>query len=159
MFAFFWPGITLTALVFIFAAYAITDGIFSIAAVINATQKESKWWALLLEGILGISAGLLTILVPGITALVLLYTIAIWAILTGVLELVTAIRLRREIEGEWLMAFSGIASMVFGVILFLFPGAGALAVVWWIGAYALIFGVLLLALAIRLRSGTAIPVT
>jgi uncharacterized membrane protein HdeD (DUF308 family) len=150
--AFVWPGITLTALVLLFGAYAITDGIFAIIAAVNASGKARRWWLLLLEGILSIVAGVLTFILPGITALFLLYLIAFWAIVTGVFAIGTAIRLRKEITGEWLMALSGVASVLFGFLLLLFPGAGALALIWWIGAYAVVFGALLLGLAFRLRS-------
>jgi uncharacterized membrane protein HdeD (DUF308 family) len=150
--AFVWPGITLAALVLLFGAYAITDGIFAVVAALNAAGRERRWWALLIEGILSIIAGVLTFILPGITALFLLYLIAFWAIVTGVFEISTAIRLRKEITGEWLMALSGIASVLFGFLLLMFPGAGALAVIWWIGAYTLVFGVLLLSLAFRLRT-------
>jgi uncharacterized membrane protein HdeD (DUF308 family) len=113
---------------------------------------------LLLEGLVGIGAGLLTLFAPGVTAVVLLLYVAVWAIATGVLEIVAAIRLRKEIEGEWLMALSGVASVVFGVLLMARPGAGALAVLWLIGAYALVFGVLLVALSFRVRRlGTEQP--
>jgi len=151
MLTFLWPGISLAALVLLFGAYAITDGIFAIVAAVKSSGREKKWWALLILGILGIIAGVLTFIVPGITALFLLYLIAWWAILTGAFEIAAAIRLRKEITGEWLMALSGILSMLFGFLLLLFPGAGALVVVMWIGAYALVAGALMLALALRLR--------
>lgn len=150
--AFVWPSITLTVLVLLFGAYAITDGIFAIVAAMNTSGRGSRWWLLLIEGILGIIVGLLAVFLPGITALFLLYLIAAWAIVTGAFEIGIAIMLRKEMTGEWIMALSGIASVVFGILLMLFPGAGALAVIWLIGAYALIFGALLLALALRLRS-------
>ena len=103
-------------------------------------------------GHVGLVVGILTFVLPGITALFLLYMIAVWAIMTGFFEILIAIRLRHEVRGEWLMALGGIASVLFGFLLVLFPSAGAVAVIWWIGVYALIFGVLLLALAFRLRS-------
>jgi uncharacterized membrane protein HdeD (DUF308 family) len=106
---------------------------------------------LLLEGIAGIGAGVLTFVWPGLTALVLLYLIAFWAIVTGIFEVVAAIRLCRAITIEWLLGIAGVASVVFGVLLVAFPGAGALTVVWLIGIYALVFGLLLLGLAWRLR--------
>ncbi len=150
--AFLWPGITVLALVILFAVYAITDGFFAITASIIDTSTGERWWALLLEGILGIVAGILALTVPGITALFLLYIIAFWAFITGIFEIITAVRLRRVISNELLMILSGIASIVFGILLLIFPGAGALAVVWWIGAYAIVFGALLLSLALRLRA-------
>ena len=145
------PGIALGALVLLFGAYALVDGVFAIIAAVRAAETHARWGSLAIEGIAGIIAGIVAFAVPGLTAIVLLYVIAFWAIVTGVFELTTAIRLRKEIKGEWTLALAGVASVVFGILLLLFPGAGALAVVWLIGAYALIFGGLLLVLAFRLR--------
>lgn len=153
--AFVWPGLTLAVLVALFGAYALVDGIFAIAAAVRTAGRDTRWWVLLIEGLLGVAVGVLTFLWPGITALVLLGLIAAWAIVTGVLEIVAAIRLRREITGEWLLALSGVASVLFGVILLARPDVGALAVSAIIGAYALFFGALLLALAFRLRGRVA----
>lgn len=149
--AFVWPQITLTVLVFLWGAYALVDGIFAIAAGIKSYGKNKRWWILLLEGVLSAAAGVFAFVIPGITALILLILIASWAIVTGVFEIVAAIQLRKEIKGEWLLALAGVASILFGVLLFLNPGAGALAVVWLIGAYAIVFGALLIALGLRLR--------
>ena len=149
--AFVWPGITLVVLVALFGAYVLVDGIFALIAAVRSDEHAMASWALLIEGALGIIAGILTFVWPGITALVLLMIIAFWAILTGILELVAALRLRREISNEWLLALSGISSVVFGIILVARPGLGALAVTWIIGVYAVAFGVLMLALAFRLR--------
>jgi len=110
-----------------------------------------NWWAVALRGLFAILFGVLTFVWPGITALVLLYLIAAWAIVTGGLEIVAAIRLRKEITDEWALGASGAASVIFGLLLMIFPGAGALTLVWLIGAYALVFGILLLVLAFRLR--------
>lgn len=150
--AFAMPRVTLAALLLLFGAYAIADGVFAIIAAVRAAGGARRWWWLVLEGILSIAVGVLTFVMPGITALFLLYLIAFWAILTGAFEIGIAIRLRKEITGEWLMALSGIASVLFGALLVFFPGAGALAVIWWIGAYAIVFGALLLALAFKLRN-------
>jgi len=149
--AFFWPDVTLLALVFLFAAYALVDGVFALVAALAGADQHTRWWALLLEGLAGIVAAVVTIFWPGITALALVYLIAAWAIVTGVLELVAAVRLRREIEGEWLLALSGVISLLFGLYVALFPGLGALAIVWIIGTYALIWGVLLIVLGFKLR--------
>ncbi len=146
------PGISLAALVLLFGAYSMADGILGVWTAVAARKEREQWWVLLLEGLLGIGVGILTFLVPGITALVLLFYIAIWAIATGVLEIVAAIRLRKEIDGEWLLILSGLASVVFGVILMAQPGAGALAVLWLIATYAIVFGVLLVILALKARS-------
>jgi len=150
--AFAMPRVTLAALVLLFGAYAIADGVFAIIAAVKASGGARRWWWLVLEGVLSIAVGVLTFVMPGITALFLLYLIAFWAILTGAFEIGIAIRLRKEITGEWLMALSGIASVLLGALLVLFPGAGAVAVIWWIGAYAIVFGALLLALAFKLRN-------
>jgi uncharacterized membrane protein HdeD (DUF308 family) len=147
------PGLSLAALVLLFGAYAFADGILAIvSAVRHRNQDTDSWWMLLLQGIAGIAAGTATLLWPGITALVLLYMIAAWAIVTGAFEVVAAIRLRNVIAHEWLLALSGLSSIGLGLLLMLFPAPGALAVVLWIGAYALVSGALLFALALRLRS-------
>jgi uncharacterized membrane protein HdeD (DUF308 family) len=149
--AFVWPGITLTVLVLLFGAYALVDGIFAVVEGISVRKEQERWWLMVLEGVAGIIIGVLTFLYPSITALVLLYFIAAWAIVTGAFEIAAAIRLRREIEGEWLLALAGIASLIFGVLLVIRPSSGALAVIWLIGAYAIVFGILMLVLAFRLR--------
>jgi uncharacterized membrane protein HdeD (DUF308 family) len=148
---FVWPEISLLVLVLWFGAYALVDGILAIVAAVRASGRQQRWGAILLEGIIGIVAGLVTLFWPGITALALVYVIAAWSILTGIFEIAAAIRLRREITGEWLLGLGGVASLLFGVLLMLYPGVGALALLWLIGAYALAFGVVLLLLAFRLR--------
>src|SRR5262245_592753 len=145
------PGISLAALVLVWGAYALADGILELVSAVRR-RGEDRWWLLVVEGLVGIAAGVVTFMWPGITAIVLLYVIAAWALVTGALEIAAAIRLRKVIANEWLLALSGLASLVFGIVLFLFPGAGALAVIVWIGAYALVFGALVVALAFRLRS-------
>ncbi len=150
--AFVWPQITLLALVVLWGAYALIDGIFSIVAAITHPEVRDRRWLLLLEGVVGIAAGVVAFIWPDITAFILLYIIAAWALVTGVLEIANAIRLRREITGEWALVASGVLSVLFGLLLVFFPGAGALAVVWIIGAYAIVFGILLLILAFRLRN-------
>ena len=148
---FLMPGLTLAALVLLFGAYALVDGVFSIIAAVRRRASDLPWWALLLEGVVGIAAGIVTFALPGLTAVTLIYVIAAWAILTGVLEVAAAVRLRRQLSGEWRLVLSGVLSIVFGVLMMVAPGAGALAMMLWIGAYAIVFGVLLLALAFRLR--------
>ena len=145
---FFLPGITLVTLVLLFGAYALVDGVFNVLAFFRVASHQ---WALLVEGVVGIIAGVLTFAWPAITAFALLYLIAFWAILTGIFEIVAGIRLRKTIANEWLLLLMGFLSLLFGSLILVAPGTGALAIVLWIGAYALVFGVFLLALAFRLR--------
>jgi uncharacterized membrane protein HdeD (DUF308 family) len=149
---FLWPGITLTALVFLFGGYALLDGALSLAGALRAAQAHERWGALLIEGLVGILATFVTMLWPAITALALVFVIASWAIITGVSEIVAAVRLRRYIHGEWLLALAGVLSVLFGVLLAAMPIAGALVIALWVGAYMLVFGVALVALGFRLRS-------
>lgn len=149
--AFIWPGLTLSALVILFGVYVLIDGIANLVAGFSDRKANGRWWVTALEGVVGILAGILTFLYPGLTAVLLLYFIAAWAILTGVLEMVAAFRLREEIEGEWALGLSGLISIFLGVGLVIFPTAGALAVVWMIGIYAILFGGLLVYLAFKLR--------
>jgi uncharacterized membrane protein HdeD (DUF308 family) len=157
--AFLLPGATVFALVILFAAYMGVDGIMAIVLAIRRAQQRREWWPLVLEGIAGIGIAIITVIWPGVTALALLYLIAAWALVTGVMEIVAAIRLRKVIRGEFFLGLAGVASIAFGIIAILFPGEGALALVWLIGSYAILFGVLLIALGIRLRSfrGAAPP--
>ena len=147
--AFILPGITLSVLILFYGAYAIVDGVLALYAAIRS--RGQPVWALLLEGVLGIGAGLVAFFWPAITALALLYVIATWAILTGVVEVVAAVQLRQAITNEWAFILSGVLSVVFGLLLVIQPGAGALTLVWLIGLYAVLFGVSLLAFAWRLR--------
>jgi uncharacterized membrane protein HdeD (DUF308 family) len=148
--AFAQPQMTLTLLVLLFGAYALVDGVLGLIAAFRGDADHR--WAMAAEGIVSVLAGLAAFLWPGVTALVLLYIIAFWAILTGALEILAAVRLRRVIHNEWALILSGALSILFGIVLVAAPGAGALAVVWLIGAYAIVFGITLLALAWRLRS-------
>lgn len=145
------PSISLAALILYFGAYCLANGIFGAWTAFAGRKDNEYWWVLLLEALLSIGIGILTFVVPGVTALALLFYIAIWAISTGVLEILAAIRLRREIQGEFLLILAGLASVVFGVLLVMQPAAGALAVVWLIAAYALAFGVILVLLAFKAR--------
>jgi uncharacterized membrane protein HdeD (DUF308 family) len=146
------PGISLAALVLLFGFYAVADGFLAVWVAIAGRKEHEHWWVLLLEGLLGIGVGVLTFLAPAVTAVILLFYIAIWAIATGVLEIVAAIRLRKEIDGEWLLVLSGLASVIFGVLLVAQPEAGAMALLWIIALYAFVFGVLLVMLAFRART-------
>jgi uncharacterized membrane protein HdeD (DUF308 family) len=146
-----WPALTLFTLVLLFGAYAFVDGIFAVVAGITSRERDQRWWATVLEGVAGIIFGVLTFVWPGMTALVLLYFIAAWAFVTGILEIVAAVQLRKVITNEWMLILGGIVSIIFGVLLALFPGAGALGLTWMIGIYAIVFGILFIILAFRLR--------
>jgi len=149
--AFVMPVVTLAALVLLFGAYALVDGAFNVVAAASGRTGGRPWWALLVAGLVSIGAGLVTFFMPGLTALALAYLIAAWAIATGVLEIIAAVRLRKVIRNEWWLGLSGALGIVFGVLLMLAPGAGALAMVLWIGAYAFVYGVALVILGVRLR--------
>jgi uncharacterized membrane protein HdeD (DUF308 family) len=144
--AFLWPGLTLGVLVLLWGAFVVIDGI---VAVINGIQ--ARWWSIAIFGVLGIAVGAYALFRPGITALALLFIIAIWAIARGVLEIAAAISLRKELSNEWLLILSGLISIIFGVFVAAFPGLGALSVVWLIGIQAVAIGILLLGLSLRLR--------
>jgi uncharacterized membrane protein HdeD (DUF308 family) len=150
--AFAWPGVTLSILILLFGVYSLTDGLFAVGAAITAHREIRRWMSLLLEGMVGVGIGLITFFWPGITTLALLWLIGLWAILKGILEIGTAIEMRREITGEWLLILGGAISILFGIWLIASPVTGALAVVWLIGGYAFIFGLVMLVLALRLRS-------
>jgi len=145
------PLISLATLVLLFGAYALVDGVFTVVAAIANRRDEPHWVALLLGGLAGIATGLISFFLPAITAIALLFLIAAWAIVTGIAEIVVAIKLRKVITGEWLLVVAGVLSVLFGVLLVVFPGPGALAVVLWIGAWAMVMGIMFIALALRLR--------
>jgi uncharacterized membrane protein HdeD (DUF308 family) len=150
--AFMWPGATLITLVWLFGAFALANGILSLVLAAKTPKGYPKMGSLIMGGLLGILAGLLAFVMPGITALGLLILIAAWAIATGVMELVAAVRLRKVITNEWLLILAGIASVVFGFILLFQPAAGALALIWLIATWAIVFGILLMILAFRMRN-------
>lgn len=152
--AFAWPGITLGALVILFGAYALVDGISTLIAAVSGRSENERWWVMLLEGLVSVSAGVLTFVWPAITAVVLLFLIAFWALITGVLEIAAAIRLRKEIENEWVLGLIGALSILFAIVMLVNPGAGALALIWAIGSYAVVFGALLVYLAFKVRSSS-----
>lgn len=148
--ALIWPGITLLSLVFLWGFFAILDGVFALAAAIMGKSAAPRWW-LAVVGVAGLGAGVLAFIWPGLTALVLLMFIAAWAIVGGVFQIVGAIQLRKEISNEWLLVLDGALSVLFGIVLVAMPSAGALALVWLIGIFAILFGVLMLGFAFRLR--------
>lgn len=151
------PAAALTALVLVFGAYAFIDGLLSVLAALRGGRPDRSWWALLLSGLAGMLAGVGAFLMPALTATVLLYVIALWAVVTGILEVTAAARLRAQIPDEWLLGLSGVLSILFGVLIMIAPAAGALAVMLLIGAYNLVSGLVLLALGFRLRAAPHLP--
>lgn len=150
---FVWPGVTLVTLVLLYGIFALADGALALFAAITGDKGDApapRWW-LAAIGILGICAGVLTLLWPGMTAMVLLVFIAAWSIATGIMQIVGAIRLRKEIEDEWLLIASGALSVLFGLLLLAWPGAGALAMVLVIGSFAILYGLLSITFSLRLR--------
>lgn len=144
--AFAWPGLTIALLVLIWGAYALIDGVFSLVAGVRA-----KYGALIVLGLLGIAAGVVTFFWPGVTAITLLWIIAFWAIFAGVMQVAAAIRLRKEIQGEWILILSGVCTVALGILLVLYPGAGAVSIAWLIASFAVAWGVLLVVLALKLK--------
>ena len=150
--AFIWPETTLTVLVFLFGAYVLVDGASLLVALVRGDALARRHaWAVGIMGVLGIVAGIATFASPGLTALSLLYLVAFWAIAMGTFQVVAAIALRREIDGEFWMALGGVASIVFGAFLVAFPGSGLLSLVWLVGIWSVVFGVSSLGLAYRLH--------
>jgi uncharacterized membrane protein HdeD (DUF308 family) len=149
--AFVVPGVTMLSLVLVFAAYAVVDGVFAIISAVRSARRHERWGLLVLEGLVDIVAGVIAFLWPGLTILAFVMLVAVWALVTGALMTVAAFRLQID-HGRWWLVLGGVASIIYGVLLIIAPLIGALVLTWWIGAYAFVFGVLLLILAFRLRS-------
>jgi uncharacterized membrane protein HdeD (DUF308 family) len=145
------PGVTIASLLLVFAAYMLVDGIFAIVAGVRAATHRERWWPFILEGLIDIAAGVIAVVAPIATILAFVWLSGAWAILSGVMMVGAAFRLRQT-HGKWWLYFGGLLSIVWGILLFLAPAEGAVVMTWWLGAYALIFGAILLVLAFRLRS-------
>jgi uncharacterized membrane protein HdeD (DUF308 family) len=154
--ALFLPGATMLSLVLVFAAYAFVDGVFAIVSAVRAARERERWGYLLLEGIVDIAAAAVAVFWPGITVVAFVFVVAFWAIFTGVLELMAAFRLD-FIDGRGWLIFGGIVSVLYGVLLIVAPMIGAVVLTWWLGAYALVFGVCLVVLAFKLRARLESP--
>jgi uncharacterized membrane protein HdeD (DUF308 family) len=157
--SFTWPGLTIAVLVAIFGLFALIDGFTNIVLGLTHTPEHGRSWAHLLQGLVGVAAGIVTFVWPGITTLALIWVIAAWAIITGVLEIIAAVRLRRIVPGEWMLALAGILSLIFGFLVFAYPTAGAVGIAWVLGVYAGLAGIVLIVLGIRLRSRAGIVAT
>jgi uncharacterized membrane protein HdeD (DUF308 family) len=149
--ALFWPGLILAVLIVLFGAYALVDGVLAVIAAFRSSGRGMRRTLLLIEGAIGILFGIFALFWPGLTALALLYIIALWVILSGIARIAMAIMLRREIENEWSMALSGVLSVILGIILVLLPSAGLLAYTWLIGLLALALGIAIIYYAFRVR--------
>lgn len=148
--AFFWPGITATALIYVFGVYAFVDGIFALVAGLRAARYHGRSGALLFEAVLDIVIAVMVFAWPGPALVAIIYLIALWALITGVALTIAGIALLR-VSDEWLLVVSGFLSIVLGIVLFVQPAAGVVALSWWLGAYALLFGIVLLSAAFRIR--------
>jgi uncharacterized membrane protein HdeD (DUF308 family) len=149
--AFFWPGATLLSFAIFFSAYMLVDGVFGIVSGIRAASNNQRWGLLILEGLLNILVGVIAFLMPGLTIVFFVTLMAVWSLVTGILMIVAAFRLNPEYGRGWLV-FSGIVSVLFGVALLIAPLVGAVVLTWWLGAYAMFFGIALVVLAFKLRS-------
>ena len=149
--ALFVPAVTMLSLVIVFAAYAATDGVFAIVSAVRAANQGERWGWLALEGVAGIVAGIAAILWPGLTVALFIALIAVWAIITGGLLLTASFRVDAN-DGRWWLALGAVASLVYGMLLLVAPMIGALVLTWWIGAYAIVFGISMIAAALRLRA-------
>ena len=156
--ALFLPGVTMLSLVLVFAAYAFADGIFAIVGAVRAVRAHDRWGLLILEGVVDILAALAAVTLPGLTVVVFVTLLAVWALLTGALMLSAGFKVDTD-HGRWWMVLGGAVSILYGLALFIAPLIGALVLTWWIGAYALVFGVAMLVLAFRLRAKVAGLVT
>jgi uncharacterized membrane protein HdeD (DUF308 family) len=148
--AFFWPGATILSFVLFFSAYMLVDGVFGIVAGVRAASNHQRWGLLVLEGVLNILVGIVAFLMPGLTVVFFVTLMAVWSLITGIVMIVAAFKLNPAFGRGWLI-FSGIVSVLFGVALLIAPLVGAVVLTWWLGAYALAFGISLLVLAFKLR--------
>jgi uncharacterized membrane protein HdeD (DUF308 family) len=150
-----WPGSTLVVIGFLFGAYALVDGVFAVLATMRAAETHQQWWPLLLEGVVGLVIAAITFWDVRITLLALYFTIAAWAVITGILEIIAAIHLRTQLTNELWLVVGGVASVLFGILMVGYPLAGALTIVWLISAYAILFGILMIGFSLRLRRHSA----
>jgi uncharacterized membrane protein HdeD (DUF308 family) len=148
---FIWPGITLAVLVILLGGYLVVDGIMAVLWALAKRNEGSFSWEIFLVGLASLGAGIVTLLWPGVTALALLWVIAVWAIVRGIFEILAAFHLRRELRNEWLLVLNGALTVLFGLVLIFAPVAGVLAALWMIGSFAIVVGILMIALGFRLK--------
>ena len=145
------PGVTLGVLILLWGIYAVVDGILAIVSGVRAARRNERWGVLIVEGVADIIAGVIAVFLPVAAAIAFIYLFAVWAFITGIIELAAAIRLRREIAGEWLLGLTGVLSILLGIYVAVFPGIGLLGLIWAIGVYAIVIGIMMLVLSFRLR--------
>lgn len=153
--ALLFPRLTLGILIFLFAAWVLADGITALIAGLRVTGDGGRSWTLILAGALGILIGIIALVFPAATAIVLLFLIAAWAIVRGIIEIGVAITSPSEVRNRWLLALSGIVSVLFGIAIAVVPGASLLAFIWLIALFAIIYGALQIVLGLRMRQAVA----
>lgn len=159
MLALLWPQVTVIVLVMLFGIFSLIDGIFTSVAALGHRREVGRWWLFFMEGLVGLGVGAFALLRPSTMTVALLYLIAVWALLTGIFEIASGVRLRKQIKGEWLLILTGVLSMVFGVLLILWPGPGLMTLVLLLAVYSILFGLLLIALGVRARrAGDALAI-
>ncbi|MDT1060557.1 HdeD family acid-resistance protein [Paracoccus sp. CPCC 101403] len=146
-----WPGLTVYVLLLTFGAYAVFDGILALVTGYQRRKTDERWWAWGLEGLLSIAIGLMALFWTEATALAFIIWMAIWGVIAGVFRIVAAIRLRHEIDGEWALVLSGVLLVMWGLLMAMLPAAGLLSIAWLLGIFAVLIGITLIALSLRLR--------
>lgn len=154
---FAWPAVTLVTLVALYGAFALVDGVTALIAAFRGGLPLPRWW-LGLVGMLGIAAGVLTFMYPGLTATILLVIVAAWSITMGIFQIIGAVQVRKEIEGEWILILAGLMSIAFGALILAYPLAGALGIAFAIGSFAVLHGILMISLSLRLRKMAAVKI-
>lgn len=149
--AFFMPGLTLVFLLIAFAAFTLVDGVFAMITAFRRRSQDTRWWAWLLEGLLSVGVGVIVLLFPALSAVAFAICIAVWAVFAGILRIIAAINLRHQIEGEWALGISGALLILWGILMGLMPGVGALSLAWMIGSFSILIGIAFCILAFRLR--------
>ena len=152
--AFMMPGVTLASIVMLFGIYAIADGVLAIVAAVRGIKEGDRWGWMTVEGVLGILAGLIALFFPGLGGLTLTLLVAAWALATGTFEIAAAFKVRKLIKDEWILFVGGGLSILLGIMMFMRPAAGALVIVWWLGAYLLLYGALAFAFSLKIRRAT-----
>lgn len=150
------PAASAAALLLVFGIYVLVDGVLGVYTAIRSRGASRYWWVVLLWGLTGVVVGVLTVLNPVVTAWVLTIYVGAWALITGLMQIIAAVRLRKEIQGEWVLVLSGLVSVLFGGLVLAQPGAGMMAMLWLLATYAVVFGLLMVILAFKVKKGVAL---